>query len=1428
MADFRIKAQKTGPRKFSKELQMISYRGSALYTESGSPLIASQDVYYPPDYLADNATAVVLDSESYEEYGLSTGNIFRKGRPAALPIEEQFAEQSAVSRSLLGINRAETQQGLFGNVSSYGLDKKDWVAYGGYPDFAQGNNWENKNSPSGRHAAIREFDDAKGSSIVLTSYPVPFTNPGNDPLGRAFSGDFSNNVGVNWARYIQSLVAMYVIEYMVNNFTDEEKLRFRLKYIEENYPKNSQGKFDKLYWDRIWTDIDQNRVGGDGNKPIIPLGKFVNFGDSDAAETQTIDIVSLYNSSIGAGEKDQDIYFGSLFFASTRYTWIEPNLGHYRIKTNPDKDVWEKYWGIDYDADVPQAVKDWEFQVYESEADIPQYVKNHKLPYYLITNKTTAYNSLTFGQSWPKSYADSTIVQVTEKLTEGNQIGGGISNYAVMTLQSMRAFRYQPGRISGFTYGVRVSEEGTGPGTILEFGVENFSDGYFFRLKDGTDFSIVRRSTVPLGTTPLFIEAGYIEREAFVNRLTGVIRYVDTSTAEEVDNLDSQVRQGNWYRIYETVIEQNQMNGDGLNNQGPSGYIYNPDTVTMYKIEFGWYGAIGARFYAYIPQDKGEARWVTLHTLVIENQIGQPCLQDPYFYFKYRVYVGDPSALRLPQFVEKYGASYYIDGGDEGTIQLGTGSATNRLISDVQNTDFTSSFPVSKWSTVLGLKPKKYLVNSDGNEFFNKKEIFPVSMSLISNKDTELKFISQYGCGEFGYTFQEGFRCVLDESQRVRGKVLINRYETDETNLAAINRPDAPTPTITYTGQVSSTEFPNSYDNLPVAESFDWGTTLNGALLGSKIIGGEMYCGYVNPTEEGATSPIYVDGITTLLARNTKSPQFFGSPKNSNWSDGPLLFRYPDEIEVKFSYYRKDTTLISTIDIDTEEFYLFFTSTNGGNGYDSYEEAQAGEEFDSVCTGSGGGCDGTNVGDMQIGLLWPSTDNSVDPDTSFSYPKSLIHTKNIGKSFGILDPTIGETGGWADGYSWANEDVEIVTGEDDGPYVKDKNIPNSDEYLYYEGLPIDPTDPSLEDNVLIINQQGWLVANAKGFEVGESGGGNGSGSVGWIDGQLPGVPGQDGGACRTLYCTAGQVREATIFVADGGSYFLAKSTPWDGNLQKPGQIIFVEEEATFTQIETSVTGQQEQYQVPGTSIVQYRLPVNIITGTAFSDGAETISKYRAIAIYRTSLLSDTAQLLARKIVGATPFPIKFFIRMKEGAQIGSVVIGRKTNNGIIQVPFTPHGCTLSVSETSTPDSHKRGTVLNAATKHIGVFSHPDTLTKALNYSYYDTSASSPEDYAKKCPSFISKTPLEGAGFSGVGDYPLRWLKFKDSGDSVGSFFLSANTPTEINLEDIFGINGESIGPNFWGNKALFLIARDIDLQAEPAGKMSVTLNYKEQ
>lgn len=1408
MAQYRIKAQKAGVRTYEKELQMISYRGSALFSDEGNTLVSKKDVYYPPDYLSKRSMAVNMDSESYKKDGLSTQNIYSKGRPAALPIVEQFAEQSAVSRSLLGIDRGETQQGIFDDVSSYGLDRKDWVVYSGWTEYRQIDYWDNKNSPAGSHIAVRDRDYSEGSSIVIDSYPTPYTDPSNPPVSNRIAG-ITSNPGPGWGRYIQSLVAMYIIEYMVNNFTQTQKNAFQLNFLERKYPKKPDGKFNRLYWDQIWLDINQGRFESDGNIPIIPQGTLVNFAPETGEDT--INLVTLFGANLPPEEASVSVNFNKFFFASTRYTWREPDQGHYRIATNSNPDLWSEYWGIDYNS-LPENLRNWEFQVYASQSEVPQFVIDYKLPYFLITSVIPS-QSLLFGQSWPQKFTDITTPQITNPIADGNLIGARESNHAVITLTSIRAFRYQPGRISAFTYGVRVSEEGAGPGSLLEWGVENFTDGYFFRLQDGTDFSVVRRSTVPLGQTDLFIEAQYDEREAYISQLTGVVRYKDLLTDSEVLLLEEEVRKGDTTKVYETTIQQNQMNGDGLNGQGDSGYIFNPDTVTMYKIEFGWYGAIGARFYMYIPQENGNSRWVTVHTLVIENQIGQPCLEDPFFFFKYRAYIDSPSRLRLPQFIEKYGASYYIDGGDEGTVSLSSGKATNRKIPVISSDSV--EVPIYDWASVLGLKPKQYIINTEGNSFPNKKEVFPVSISVTSTTDTEIKFVNQYGCRENSFTFQEGYTCILPEEQRLRGVFSINRLQKSESTLISLGRDkNSPVPTLTYVG--ADPVYPVASSNLISSGSFIGWSAYQNSLMGAHLVGEKVYASYVNPTQEYNSTPSGISGPEIIIQRDIGANFYAGQFKNRPWSSAELLFRFTENVSLKLSRFRKDTTLLSTVDITTDEFYLLFTRITPQSN-DSYSLTCG---IDSVEFG----CDGNHFGEMQIGIVWPQENPG-----SYTYPNSIVSRARVGPNFGIIDPknSIDRSGLSTDSF-----DVRVL--EDSGNYyVVDKTVPNSSSYRYYEGLPVNFDSNEIKNNVLAVNQAAWLHVGDGGLEVGE-------GlweSMGLVDDQLPAVPGTEGGSCHALYGKAGEIKALSSFTntgADGvvvaGTYYLSKTSSWPQDLWSSSNTIFVERESDGASITVTTTAgaAQQSYTPAGTSVRLFLLPVTIVTGSAFSNDTQIVAKYRAIALYIPNLLRPDGRLVSQKIVGQNLFPIRFFVRMREGAKIGGMSVGQVTPNGIIQAPFTPHGCTLSVNNVNDePDRHDGGASdeTNSAKKSMIAYNHPGTLTSA-EYSYYDVSGATGLDRRKKCPSFISNNILSGAGFSGTGDYPIRWLEFKDSGDPIASFFVSANKPTEIDLSDIFNINTESIGPSFWGNKALFMIARNLSAPAE--GVMSVTLNYKEQ
>ena len=149
-------------------------------------------------------------------------------------------------------------------------------------------------------------------------------------------------------------------------------------------------------------------------------------------------------------------------------------------------------------------------------------------------------------------------------------------------LQSRQAFRYQPGRISGYTFGTRATMTKETAGNYAEWGIFNDFDEYVFR-REGANFYIVRRSNIAYDI-PMLQELGVADGDG----------NVDPSFVRTYQKTIS----GKNYTIQEVKLGKEKFNGDSLNGNGPSGYLLNTDEITMYKIEFGWYGAIGARFYA--------------------------------------------------------------------------------------------------------------------------------------------------------------------------------------------------------------------------------------------------------------------------------------------------------------------------------------------------------------------------------------------------------------------------------------------------------------------------------------------------------------------------------------------------------------------------------------------------------------------------------------------------------------------------------------------------------------------------------------------------------------------------------------------------------------------------------------------------------------
>ena len=118
-------------------------------------------------------------------------------------------------------------------------------------------------------------------------------------------------------------------------------------------------------------------------------------------------------------------------------------------------------------------------------------------------------------------------------------------------LQSRRVFRYQPGRISGFTFGLKSSTEPVS-GVTLEWGIKNPTDQYIFQIAAG-QLKIIRRSTIPLPPSAL--------------KRSG-LSALDQEFKSSGDPFDDE-------EYWTIEITRDKFNGDPLNGNGPSDISFN-------------------------------------------------------------------------------------------------------------------------------------------------------------------------------------------------------------------------------------------------------------------------------------------------------------------------------------------------------------------------------------------------------------------------------------------------------------------------------------------------------------------------------------------------------------------------------------------------------------------------------------------------------------------------------------------------------------------------------------------------------------------------------------------------------------------------------------------------------------------------------------
>lgn len=144
-----------------------------------------------------------------------------------------------------------------------------------------------------------------------------------------------------------------------------------------------------------------------------------------------------------------------------------------------------------------------------------------------------------------------------------------------------------------------------------------------------------------------------------------LVRWSDVNTSAE----DSTVGGGSVINLPGQKIKT----ADNEDLTSISAYNIDFTKVTMWKIEFSWYGAVGAIFLCYVPVGNNTARWVRVHHIRASNQHSVASLGNATLPITYLTHGGPESGLEstdIGNTLVKYGASYYIDGGDKGTVRL--------------------------------------------------------------------------------------------------------------------------------------------------------------------------------------------------------------------------------------------------------------------------------------------------------------------------------------------------------------------------------------------------------------------------------------------------------------------------------------------------------------------------------------------------------------------------------------------------------------------------------------------------------------------------------------------------------------------------------------------------------------------------------------
>ena len=584
---------------------------------------------------------------------------------APIPVEEQNKIQSEVALSLLGIPRSEVALGIFADVNTYDVNPSEWATF-----------------------PLENTPDASGEGIDYGVEHVP-----DEAGARLVAPDAKTTVltSKRFFRYQPGRVSASTMGVKMNITRDPEAQAAALQAKMKGAPSLKKwGIFDKF--DGYYFEIANAGKGNDfrcvrRTQAIIPsepagyagsLSWFQN-GDDTTFNTATnfgvagLDPVIVRDGLVYTAAA---IYDPSLVYAPGDVAAIDAaNDPSGALKNyQPDSGYAVRlatFDGTNYD----EVMTDRKFQFpFDQSKTVSLSPENTSLERgYIRMDAHCNFYQIISNLNRRASYNTFPATKTSLEASEWGLAGGSINSYSSTIVDNTWDTAPSTANKEKKVWHLLVNTQGTASG---------------YRI---TDAQHAASPSLPTNVKARTVSNGNVTLKEWFNlcvpkpyrmvyewrppramfsgdKLDGaesVVRWSDVNTAAE----DTTVGGGSVINLPGQKIKT----ADNEDLTTVSAYDVDFTKVTMWKIEFSWYGAVGAVFLCYVPVGNNEARWVRVHHIRASNQHSVASLGNATLPITYLTHGGPESGLEstdIGNTLVKYGASYYIDGGDKGTVRL--------------------------------------------------------------------------------------------------------------------------------------------------------------------------------------------------------------------------------------------------------------------------------------------------------------------------------------------------------------------------------------------------------------------------------------------------------------------------------------------------------------------------------------------------------------------------------------------------------------------------------------------------------------------------------------------------------------------------------------------------------------------------------------